>query len=186
MKANSNQRQRRSIRLKDYDYTQAGAYFVTICTQGKACILGKVVNGEMRVNKYGNIVDKYWHMIPDHFSNTEIDQFVIMPNHIHGIIVLINKRRGEVTAPLRKHTLGQIVAYFKYQTVKSINQTHKTPGNQVWQRNYYEHVIRNADDLNEIRQYILDNPVKWDMDENNPDRQINEVKPRGELICLTR
>jgi len=175
--------QRRSIRLKDYDYSQEGAYFVTICTQGKACILGKVVNGEMRVNGYGNVVNKCWNEIPIHFSNVEIDESVVMPNHIHGIVTIVNNCRGEVTsptqkgaatAPLQKHTLGQIIAYFKYQTVKSINQTHKTPGNRIWQRNYYEHVIRNEADLNEIRQYILDNPVQWDKDENNPTRQLPE------------
>ena len=181
--------QRRSIRLKDYDYSQEGAYFVTICTHNKMLLFENVA---MR-----NIAKQYWLEIPAHFPNVQLDEWVLMPNHMHGILIITDKcratkyctnnvynfRRGEVTsptpkgaatAPLQKHTLGQIIAYFKYQTVKSINQTHKTPGNRIWQRNYYEHVIRNEADLNEIRQYILDNPVKWDMDENNPTRQLPE------------
>ena len=183
------QYQRRSIRLKDYDYSQEGAYFVTICTHKKALFLEN--------EHISAIVEKCWLAIPVHFPNVQLDEWVIMPNHMHGILIITDKckdatyfttsifnvRRGEVTsptqkgaatAPLQKHTLGQVIAYFKYQTVKSINQTHKTPGNRIWQRNYYEHVIRNEDDLNEIRQYILDNPAQWDMDENNPTRQLPE------------
>jgi len=82
--------------------------------------------------------------------------------------------RGEVTSPLQKHTLGQIIAYFKYQTTRSVNHICHTPGTRIWQRNYYEHVIRNEHDLNDIRRYILDNPVKWDADEENSTRQLSE------------
>ncbi len=202
------QYQRHSLRLKDYDYSQEGAYFVTICTHSHKCIFGEIADDATRLNRFGNVVNKCWLEIPYHFPNMEIDAFVIMPNHFHGIVSIVDNRRGEVTspipkgaetAPLRKHTLGQVIAYFKYQTTKSINQIHKTPGNRLWQRNYYEHVIRNEDDLNDIRQYIIDNPVKWDMDENNPHRQLpeplydnmvgaqNSVPLRqGEPICLTR
>ncbi len=191
MPCNPKQHQRRSIRLKDYDYSQEGAYFVTICTHQNIPVFGKIMNGEMRLNRFGNIVNDCWNDIPDHFPNGENDAFVVMPNHMHGIVCIVDKCRGEVTspapkgaetAPLRKHTLGRIIAYFKYQTTKSINQIHKTPGNRVWQRNYYEHVIRNETDLNDVRQYILDNPVKWDMDEENPSRQKNEsTSPK---ICV--
>ena len=171
------QHQRRSLRLKDYDYSQAGAYFVTICTQNKVPVLGEIVEGVMRLNRFGNVVNKCWLEIPHHFPDVEIDAFVIMPNHMHGIIVLINNCRGEVTspapkgaetAPLRKCTLGQVIAYFKYQTTKAINQIHKTPGHRVWQRNYYEHVIRGEQDLDRIRQYIVDNPARWADDPENP------------------
>jgi len=189
------QSRRHSLRLQDYDYSQEGAYFVTICTQKKVTVLGQIVDGVMQLNRFGNVVNRCWLGIPHHFPNVEIDTFVVMPNHFHGIIALIGNCRGEVTsptpkgaatAPLRRYTLGQIMAYFKYQTTKFINQICHTPGNRIWQRNYYEHVIRNENDLNDIRQYILDNPVKWDMDENNPARQIDELDLRGELICLTR
>jgi REP element-mobilizing transposase RayT len=189
--------QRRSIRLKDYDYSQEGAYFVTICTYRKVCILGEIMNAEPRLNKYGNPVSKCWLEIPYHFPNAAIDTFVVMPNHFHGIVVIQDCRgevaspapRGAETAPLRRHTLGQIMAYFKYQSTKAINQIRHTPGARLWQRNYYEHVIRNEHDLNDIRQYILDNPVKWDMDEENPKQQPfchNERNLQGEPICLTR
>jgi len=121
---------RRSIRLKGYDYTQARAYFVTIVTQGRAPLFGKVVKGEMRLNRYGEIVLKWWDAIPENFPNVETGAYVIMPNHVHGIIMIGDNRRGTVpvpqggeipprsgeTPPLRKPTLGQIVAYFKYQS----------------------------------------------------------------------
>jgi len=180
------QRQRHSLRLKEYDYSQEGAYFVTICTHNKALLCEK--------KKIRVIAEQCWIEIPNHFPNVQLDEWIIMPNHMHGILIITDKckdatyfttsisnvRRGEVTsptkkgaetAPLQKHTLGQVIAYFKYQTTKSINQIRQTPGTSIWQRNYYEHVIRNEADLNEIRQYILDNPVKWDMDEENPNRR---------------
>jgi putative transposase len=149
------------------------------------------MNGEVQLNKFGSIVNDCWNDIPNHFTNVEIDAFVVMPNHIHGIVSIVDTRRGEVTspapkgaetAPLRKHTLGQVIAYFKYQTTKSINQIHKTPGNRVWQRNYYEHVTRNEVDLNDVRQYIINNPIQWDMDEENPSWQMDEsTSPK---ICV--
>jgi REP-associated tyrosine transposase len=189
------QSRRHSLRLQDYDYSQEGAYFMTICTHKKVAILSVIVNGATRLNRFGNVVNKCWLAIPYRFPNVEIDTFIVMPNHFHGILVIHDCSRGEVTspipkgaetAPLRRYTLGQIIAYFKYQTTKFINQICHTPGNRIWQRNYYEHVIRNENDLNDIRQYILDNPVKWGMEENNPARQIYELKSRGEPICLTR
>jgi len=178
--------QRRSIRLKDYDYSQEGAYFVTICTQNNITMFGKITSGKMHLNKFGSIVNDCWREMPSHFPNVEIDAFVVIPNHMHGIVNIVDNRRGEVTspapkgaatAPLRKHTLGQIIAYFKYQTTKSINQIHQTPGIRIWQRNYYEHVIRNETDLNDVRQYIINNPLQWDMDKENPNSQI------GKPIC---
>jgi putative transposase len=190
--------QRHSIRLKDYDYSLEGAYFVTICANGYKCLFGEIENGKMCLNRFGSIVNEFWVEIPAHFTNVVIDTFVAMPNHLHAIVTIVNDRRGEVTAPtqkgaetapLRKHTLGQIIAYFKYQTTKSINKIRLTPGNRIWQRNYYEHVIRNENDLNEVRQYVIDNPVQWDMDENNPNQQPicnDERNPQGEPICLTK
>lgn len=179
MRCNSDKRHRRSIRLKEYDYSQAGGYFVTICTYGGECLLGNVINGEMRLSKCGESVNKFWHKIADHFPDVKTDVFVVMPNHIHGIIFIVDERRGgvsppiqphqgEETSPLRKPTLGQIIAYFKYQTTKQINQILNTAGASLWQRNYYEHVIRNEDDLRQIREYIVNNPLKWELDSENP------------------
>jgi putative transposase len=128
---------RRSIRLKDYDYTQAGAYFITICTKD-------------RVNNCRGEVSS-----PFEVSSPEL-------NAITSI------QKGGETPPLHKHALGQFIAFYKYQTTKQINRIRSAPGMSVWQRNYYEHIIRNENELNRIRQYIIDNPFKWDIDENNP------------------
>lgn len=182
--------QRRSLRLKDYDYSQEGAYFVTICTQRKMMLFE---NEEIRA-----IAERCWLEIPEHFPNVQLDEWIIMPNHFHGILIIFDKcrsatycttsaynvRRGDpVGRPyIRPHgpapdSIGTIIGQFKSVVTKRVNKLRGTPGAPVWQRNYYEHVIRNEDDLNEIRQYILDNPVKLDMDENNPDSQI------GKLTC---
>lgn len=172
--------ERRSFRLKDYNYSQAGAYFVTICTQKGKLILGKVVEDEMVLNKYGQIVEQSWNELLNHFLNMKIDWFVVMPNHIHGIIALDDDGRGGVPppmgdsalggSPLKKPKLGQMVAFFKYQTTKLINTIRSTPGMRIWQRNYYEHVIRNEDKLNKIRYYIQTNPLKWHLDRENQQR----------------
>ncbi|MEW6571733.1 MAG: transposase [Nitrospirota bacterium] len=184
-KYNPDIRHRRSIRLKGYDYSEAGAYFVTICTKDRECLFGDVVNGEMRLNEAGKMVQKWWYEIATKFRNIELDGSVIMPNHLHGIIVIsVDNCRGEVSSPvlktdetktrkeggvpppLRKRTLGQIVAYFKYQTTKQINQNRNTPRVPVWQRNYYDRIIRNETELNKMREYILNNPLNWETDEN--------------------
>jgi len=179
---------RHSIRLKGYDYSEAGAYFVTIVTQGRAALFGAVVNGEMRLNRYGEIVQKWWEDIPQHFANVETGVFVIMPNHVHGIIIISDGRRGTVpvpqeeetpktggetpklggeTPPLRKPTLGKVVAYFKYQSTKEINALEGGPVTKLWQRNYYEHIIRNQHDLEQTWRYVEANPAQWDTDEEN-------------------
>jgi len=183
--------QRRSIRLKRYDYSQPGAYFVTICAWNKECLFVDVEQGETMLNEYGEIIMKCWDTIPSHFVNVGCDEFVVMPNHIHGVI-FINNCRGEVSSPFseivatnsktktapiqgretpppRKITLGQIVAYFKYQSAKRINDISNTPGTPVWQRNYYEHIIRDDRELQAFREYIRYNPIKWNEDEENPE-----------------
>jgi len=170
-------KQRRSIRLNDYDYSQEGAYFVTICTHRHKFLFGKIVDSAIQLNRLGNVVNKCWLEIPHHFPNAEVDAFVIMPNHIHGIVSIVDNCRGTACrAPTEKfgrpapNSLPTIIRSFKSAVTKRINSLRQTPGARLWQRNYYEHVIRNETDLNDIRQYILDNPVKWDMDEENANR----------------
>lgn len=171
---------RRSIRLGGYDYSQAGAYFITVVTQERKSLFGEVVNGEMRLNRYGGIVQKWWEAIPEHFPDVELGAFVIMPNHAHGIISLFDCRGtvsvplGEViaqpggeTPPLQRRTLGQIVAYFKYQSTKEINALTGGPRTRLWQRNYYEHIIRNQQDFELTWQYIESNPAQWETDDEN-------------------
>jgi type I restriction enzyme S subunit len=165
---------RRSIRLKDYDYSQAGAYFITICTQDRQCLLGEVVNGEMQLNEMGKIVADEWKRSVEIRQEIALDEFVVMPNHIHGIVEIKQSNVGATgrsplpRGPARK-SLGAFVAGFKSAVAKRINETRGTPGASVWQRNYYEHVVRNEDDLGRIREYIVSNPLKWEWDEENPD-----------------
>lgn len=171
---------RRSFRLKEYDYSQPGAYFVTVCTQKGQLFLENVSRAVMVLNRYGRMVESSWNELSSHFLNMQSDWFVVMPNHIHGIVFLKDDCRGGVTPPvgksacgglpLQKPNLGQIIGYFKYQTTKLINQTRLTPGFRVWQRNYYEHVIRSEDKLNKIRYYIQINPLKWHLDRENRQR----------------
>ncbi len=193
MKYDPQKHHRQSIRLRQYDYSWPGAYFVTLCVREKECVLGDIVDGEMRLSEWGHIVHTFWDAIPEHFPNVSIDDRVTMPNHGHAIIKIDYDRRGAVsapdiaapnvaapvdaastigeqgegTSPLRP-TLGQIVAYYKYQTTKRINALRGTPGVPFWQRNYWEHVVRDEIDLNRIRQYIASNPRRWHEDQLNP------------------
>jgi putative transposase len=166
--------QRRSIRLKGHDYSQPGTYFVTICTQNCASLLGEIVEGGMILNEYGQVVAVCWVWLAKQYPYVELDEWVVMPNNAHGIVILSgmdgSRRGGSRTAPTK--SLGRLVGAFKTVSTKRINQMRHTPGAAVWQRNYYEHIMRNKDELNRIRQYILDNPVQWKMDENNPNRLL--------------
>jgi len=181
---------RRSIRLKDYDYTQAGAYFVTICTQDRTCLFGEVVDGCMGLNGAGQMLAAMWNGIPARLPGVEIDAFVVMPNHLHGIILLadavgaplvgahahaaVNRATTRV-APTDISRLGDVVGAFKsLATVEYVRgvKTTRWPAFRVrlWQRNYYEHIIRNEQSLNRIRQYIDENPLRWAFDDENPQR----------------
>src|SRR4030042_1150806 len=150
---------RRSIRLRDYDYSKEGAYFITVCIKNRECVLGKIENGKMTLDEYGMIVEKEWLRTETMCFNILMANYIVMPNHFHGIIIINADCRGGGTPALSKNTLGQVVAYFKYPTVKQINQIRKTPGIPLWQRHYYEHIIRNKKELDNIRRYIEANPV---------------------------
>lgn len=158
---------RHTIRLRGYDYSQDGYYFVTICTHEREWLFGEIIDGQMKLSSVGDVVNQVWRLLPSRFD-IELNQFQIMPNHVHGIIVLTGNSMGrEDRAP----TLGQILAYFKYESTKQINcrggvfppQTF----NKIWQRNYYEHIIRNEKEYWAIRKYIIDNPKNWDNDTEN-------------------
>lgn len=166
---------RQSIRLKDYDYSEAGAYFVTVCAWKKEYLFGEIKNGEMMLNECGETVAKWWEAIPDHFHHVELDEFVIMPNHVHGIIVL-NVGAIETRKHRRQMLLPKIIGRLKMNSAKHINIIRTTPGVPVWQRNYYEHVIRDEPELHTIREYIRQNPLKWDIDEENPESSPEDSK----------
>jgi REP element-mobilizing transposase RayT len=175
---------RRSIRLKGYDYAQAGAYFVTICTHNRECLFGEVMNGEMRRNDWGQIVADEWSRSTLIRKEIELDAFVVMPNHMHGIVVITNPivvitnpgvgatGRSPLPAEPRphgpaRHSLAALVAGFKSSVTVRINALRNIRGVPVWQRNYYEHIIRDEKSLDRIRQYVLDNPARWESDPEN-------------------
>ncbi len=161
---------RRSIRLQGYDYTQNGAYFITICTHEKQCTFGHITDGQMQLNTWGDRVRLCWEEIGQHFPHTSTDAFVIMPNHVHGIIVIQNNDHEDITshAPAQPRqfakpvagSLSTIIGAFKSAITKRINQTRKDRI-PIWQGRYYEHIIRNDDDLQRIQAYIETNPQRW-------------------------
>ncbi len=173
---------RRSIRLKDYDYAQPGAYFITIVTHHREMLFGRVVDGEMALNAYGEIVREEWFRSAEIRAEIELfpDEFVVMPNHIHGIVWIVETGPVGATgrSPLPPHdqpprgptprSLGSFIAGFKSAVTKRINALRNTPGAPVWQRNYYEHIIRTERALDAIRRYIAANPLRWHLDRYNP------------------
>ena len=182
MKLQSTHGGRRSIRLRDYDYSQEGAYFVTLCTQDKICFFGTVDNGEMLVNDAGSMVDRAWSSLPETCPGIELDEFKTMPNHLHGIVVLsgepVLSGPGPVAGP--PLILGEVVKRFKTWTlnryidgVKKANWP-RFPG-RLWQRNYYERVIRDERELERIRHYIHYNPLGWEDDDYHPSKKERRV-----------
>lgn len=187
MKYDPQKHHRHSIRFQGYDYSRSGAYFVTIVAQDRASLFGEVVEGEMRLNDAGRMIWSEWVILPERFPNVVLDEFVVMPNHVHGIIVIVNDvGAGLVLAPdvPAPHgatgattrvapTLGDVVGAFKSRVTVEYIRGVKTLGwmafnGRLWQRNYYEHIIRDEVSLNRIRRYIAENPQRWTSDSQNP------------------
>ena len=207
---------RRSTRLKGHDYTSAGAYFVTVVAHARECLFGEVVEGEMHLNDLGRAVDDCWRAIPEHFANVELDVHLVMPNHVHGILWIIDETaKGEVLSPAesadpstknrldaanhrtarapsgvgathasplhkrpflrladssqprgpKRGSLAAILGSFKSAASRRLHAEHDL--GRVWHRNYHDHIIRDDQDLERIRNYILNNPVNWNTDEEN-------------------
>ena len=196
-------KRRRSIRLKGYDYSQSGGYFVTICTRNRECLFGELLDGQMVLNEYGEIAREEWLRSERIRREIKLDEFVVMPNHIHGIIIFVNvgatggsptqagatgeppiQARATRRSPLQssrlhtpmKRSLGSLVANYKSATTRRSIQIGRGITTSIWQRNYYEHVIRNETDLEEIREYIENNPIKWLEDENHPANAVGAVR----------
>ena len=152
---------RRSIRLRDYDYASDGAYFVTLCTFDRGCYFDEFP--QLR-----KIIDNEWNSLSSRFSGIDLDEYIVMPNHFHGIIIL----RRDTPCGYPEAALGEMVGAFKSLCVLSWLEVIKAENinakGKFWQNNYYEHVIRSEDELHRIRQYIVDNPVKWELDRENP------------------
>jgi putative transposase len=192
---------RKSIRLNGWDYTRPGAYFITIVVKDRMCLFGKIANGKMRCNDYGLMVNEEWLKTSEIRKNVVLDEFVVMPNHFHGIIVLhqqaiqsieehqydrtilrrnisglpekathrvaadvSNDQLGARSNGPASGSIGAIVGQFKSIVSKRINRLRGTPGDPIWQRDYYDHIGRNPKDLDRIRRYIRNNPLKWELD----------------------
>jgi REP element-mobilizing transposase RayT len=189
--------------LQDYDYSQAGAYFVTICANNRQCLFGDVVDGEMVLNDAGRMVETVWMELAIRFGYIELDEFTIMPNHFHGIFILSGRGESCIRPEMGDHkdrpydtlpgmvipvesgdhkdrpygtlpgTVGRVIQAFKststHEYINGVKQNNWTPfAGKLWQRNYYEHVIRNEESLNRIREYIINNPLQWAYDRENP------------------
>lgn len=170
---------RRSIRLTEYDYSQNNAYFVTICAANRSPILGKIINGTMWPSEAGEIVTEEWLKTEKLRTYVILDQFIVMPNHFHGILLIEGQewgtaRRAPTVQEFRRpvaESLPTIIGAFKSAVTRRINARRGTPGAPVWQRNFYEHVIRDEPSLNRIREYIVNNSLTWELDRENPGRK---------------
>jgi putative transposase len=169
-------RQRKSIRLKEYDYSQPGEYFITICTHDHEYLFGEIVKGEMQLNEIGKIAEEEWLKTAIIRPDVELDAYVIMPNHIHGIIIINDKSPISIVgthsrASLRRkpRSLGSIIAGFKSAATKRINEMRHTPSFPVWQSRFYDRIIRSEKELNNVRDYIRNNPIQWAFEKDNPD-----------------
>jgi len=187
---------RRSIRLAGYNYKQSGAYFVTIVTQNRTCLLGDITAGEIVLSDTGQIAQASWNGLSSRFPVVSLDFFVVMPNHIHGIIIVGAPLIAPNSTPHnnvsifregamnRAPTLGEIVRAYKAASARMIRQT--VNPDFAWQRNYYEHIIRGEESLNRIRQYILENPSRWSIDRENPEPSNPEPENAWEETGKTK
>ncbi|MDO8670444.1 MAG: hypothetical protein Q7O66_03325 [Dehalococcoidia bacterium] len=206
MKYDPDKHHRRSLRLRGDDYSQEGAYFVTIAAQGRQRLFGQIVDGNTTLNRYGDIVREEWERSALIRTEIQLDEFVVMPNHLHGIVMIsspADRQPNEITSSyepvarpegpqnkamtantvgatgrtplpvnrptgMRPRSLGSLVTGFQSASTKRINTLRGTPGTTIWQRNYYEHVIRNEQSLQELRSYVETNGLRWELDQLHP------------------
>ncbi len=204
---NPKKHNRCSIRLKGYDYTEPGAYFITICTSKREHLFGHIQDEKMHLNRYGEVVQFNWNNLPKIYPHVQLNEFIIMPDHIHGIIMLKNDPVGAGTlrerlsakrtlreqrtltiesltknpykpapTPQKRHGLPEIIRSLKTYSATRINQLRSTKGNSVWQRGYYERIVRDEQALFNIRRYIINNPLKWKKDKLNSTNLVNLQK----------
>ncbi|MFA4834052.1 MAG: transposase [Patescibacteria group bacterium] len=187
-----NTKNRKLNRLKDYNYAQDGWYFVTICAKNREYFFGKIINGEMRLSKIGKTAEKFWQEIVIHFPDVKLDEFIIMPNHIHGIIIIENPvavgnknvgNKNFCSLPNRNNnycsprwqtrwarSLSSVIRGFKIGVKKWCGENDYE--HFAWQKSFYDHIIRHEKSLNKIREYIINNPLKWELDRNNPENLL--------------
>jgi len=197
---------RRSIRLRGYDYSRAGAYFVSICTKDRKCLFGDIENQEMALNDAGRMLDKWYLELGNKYQDIRCGEYIIMPNHFHAIIqntgpVSVgadlcvcpddlcvcpdDHRHGRTSGEHTGSPLHRIIQWFKTMTtneyIRGVKQHGWTPfPGKLWQRNYYEHIVRNENEMVRIREYIRNNPVQWATDRENPFAKTNNTLKRQE------
>ncbi|WP_159790019.1 transposase [Sodalinema gerasimenkoae] len=178
---------RRSIRLPHYNYAQPGLYFITICAYQRQCLFANISNGSIELTTYGEIVAEEWKRSSDIRNEIQLDTWVVMPNHFHGLVEIVggtanrvgadgrtaNRMRANSRSPqrdrMKSKSISSLISGFKSAVTYRINGLRQTPGNPVWQRNYYEHIVRNESECDRLRDYIFQNPHRWQQDQLHPD-----------------
>ena len=178
MADNNEYPKRKPIRLTYYDYRRTGVYFVTICTHNKRLTLGDLKNGVFIPSPVGSLAEECWSLIPEHSTGVELDQFVLMPNHIHGLVAIESasdpSARRRQPGELRARSLGSVIGSFKAAVTREGRLTGVVGNEPVWQRGFWEHIVRDARALGRIRLYIADNPSRWRFDRENRDRSARD------------
>lgn len=161
-------RQRKALRLAGYDYHAEAYYYITLCAQGRSCFFGEISNGKVLLNEAGKMVQKVLINVPVRFQNVNLDCFVVMPNHIHAIVVISGTAQGPSPTSL-SDIIKDLKTYTTWLYIANIHQK-KWPAfeKKLWQRGFYEHIIRDEDSLKRIKNYIVENPLKWELDQENP------------------
>ena len=174
-----------STRLPNWNYAADGAYFVTICTHNRLHFFGDVINSQVQLSVIGKIADQFWADIPNHFADVYLDAYVIMPNHVHGILIIDRSHNYHTPLPPthvetlhatslppnmsnispKTNSLGAIIRSYKSAVTRWSRQNHFD--NFAWQPRFYEHIIRNDSSMHRIRNYIINNPAKWQEDKHN-------------------
>src|SRR5271168_291460 len=176
---------RKTLRLKGYDYSHAGAYFVTICTANKKPLLGSIVDGHVTLSPAGEIVRAVWNALPSRFPRLLLDEFVIMPNHFHAVLAFVGeglappaatiaKLAPPGSAPLAEKSancsIPDVIGAFKSISTIQVNRHLRTKGSALWQRSYHDHIVRTGEDMGNIQRYIFENPLLWSSDPENPNQ----------------
>jgi len=156
--------QRKQLRLRGYDYGFPSAYFVTICSAGKRPVFGSISGESVVLSPEGETVRSEWIALPERFSRLVLDEFVIMPNHLHGVLAFVGPAGGASPSP----TLSEVIGAFKSISTIKVNRLLRRRGVPLWQRSYHEHILRIGEDLGKIRRYIFENPLMWSLDPENP------------------
>ncbi len=171
-----------SPRLTNFNYSSTNMYFITVCTHERKNLFGEIVKAEMELNWKGKIVEKTWLNLPQYYPNTVLDKFIVIPNHFHGLISIFEKVGDEFNSsrniidradlkpvPTKQHGLSEVIRGFKSFSTRKINKTNNSPGAKLWQRSFYDHIIRNNEDYYHTQMYIESNPLKWEWDNEKRD-----------------